>query len=358
MSNILTLFFGLSLIVPFLLSINILISFSKKKDLTVALFLFTFLILSILNIFNIISTNPSSSSFGFVTSYEFYIFLLFVLLSSFYFIFSHFKLNSLDYFFIANFLVIFLSRISLNFLNDANIFSLVTYQCIQFFSINILVIYLYYTFKPFFNSSEMPLILQRRPILKYLIYSYQLHIFAILTYIFWGFFLNDLTLLISLSLVFLLYIDLFVKYLSISSVPIEGLLNKAISLNESESDAYLKSHLLNVDLEKLELDLDNAMEKDKLFKDTLLTLKKLASYVDVSSHQLSEYLNNNKKVSFSQFLMNYRVEEAKVLLVKYDWRTTMSIGFEVGFNSHSSFGRCFKLVTGESPGAFRSKLNK
>ncbi len=127
MSNILTLFFGLSLIVPFLLSINILISFSKKKDLTVALFLFTFLILSILNIFNIISTNPSSSSFGFVTSYEFYIFLLFVLLSSFYFIFSHFKLNSLDYFFIANFLVIFLSRISLNFLNDANIFSLVTY---------------------------------------------------------------------------------------------------------------------------------------------------------------------------------------------------------------------------------------
>ena len=129
-------------------------------------------------------------------------------------------------------------------------------------------------------------------------------------------------------------------------------------MNESESDAYLKSHLLNVDLEKLELDLDNAMEKDKLFKDTLLTLKKLASYVDVSSHQLSEYLNNNKKVSFSQFLMNYRVEEAKVLLVKYDWRTTMSIGFEVGFNSHSSFGRCFKLVTGESPGAFRSKLNK
>ena len=52
------------------------------------------------------------------------------------------------------------------------------------------------------------------------------------------------------------------------------------------------------------------MNNDKIFKDTMLTLKKLASNVGVSSHQLSEYLNNIK-VSFSHYLMQYRVEEAK-----------------------------------------------
>jgi len=151
---------------------------------------------------------------------------------------------------------------------------------------------------------------------------------------------------------FFFLLDLFIKYFSIDSN------NNAQVSSEESADGYSKSHLSNVDLEKLERDLESVMNKDKIFKDTMLTLKTLASCVDVSSHQLSEYLNNNKNVSFSQYLMTFRVEEAKVLLVKYDWRTTMSIGYEVGFNSHSSFGRCFKLVTGESPGAFRSKLDK
>ncbi|MBA95273.1 MAG: hypothetical protein CMP21_05975 [Rickettsiales bacterium] len=123
----------------------------------------------------------------------------------------------------------------------------------------------------------------------------------------------------------------------------------------SEDKSYQKSHLSNLDLPQLEKELYSLMVEDKVFKDPLLSLKLLANMLNVSSHQLSEYLNNVKQKSFSHYLMIFRVEEAKDLLVKYDWRTTLSIGAECGFNSHSSFSRCFKVVTGVSPGIYRSE---
>lgn len=129
----------------------------------------------------------------------------------------------------------------------------------------------------------------------------------------------------------------------------------SISKVDSHSKPYQKTHIANLDLNTINMVLDQLMNEKKIFKDPLLSLKLLADMLNVTSHQLSEYLNKVKQKSFSQYLMDFRVEEAKKLLIKYEWRTTMSIGNECGFNSHSSFGRCFKLVAGVSPGAYRSK---
>ena len=154
---------------------------------------------------------------------------------------------------------------------------------------------------------------------------------------------------IFLLVVFLLF-DLVTTYINNSSADINN-----TNLNEDLDKSYKKSHLLNLNIEKLEADLGYLMNQKRVFKDPLLSLKMLADMCSVTSHQLSEYLNSVKKTSFSNYLMTFRVEEAKYLLLKYDWRTTLSIGVECGFNSHSSFGRCFKLVTGISPGLFRTE---
>ena len=146
-------------------------------------------------------------------------------------------------------------------------------------------------------------------------------------------------------MVFLLLFDLVFNYFQVMFC----------GISELDSKSYKKTHLSNVNLDLIEKELDVLMLQNKVYKDPLLSLKLLAEMLKVSSHQLSEYLNSVKQKSFSQYLMTFRVEEAKELLLKYDWRTTLSIGVECGFNSHSSFGRCFKLITGMSPGSYRSE---
>ena len=345
--------FVLFLFIPIISSLNILISFKQKKDLFVSFYLFSFFLLlcQLVNFWVI----ADSSILFFSNPFRLVFLILFLVLNiSFYFIHKPSKFKLIDYLLLANLLVIsFLPYLFNLFGFDIELFF---QQFINIIVTNIFLIYFHYLVMSLKGDKIFGSLLNSRFVLKIILYTYHSILFSAVFLLFNNYFIAIIVsnyIIISFtvsSIIFLL--DLFIKYFSID-------LNKGVQSSSLETvDGYSKSHLSNVDLEKLEIDLDLVMNNDKIFKDTMLTLKKLASCVGVSSHQLSEYLNNNKNVSFSQYLMTFRVEEAKVLLIKYDWRTTMSIGYEVGFNSHSSFGRCFKLVTGESPGAFRSKLEK
>jgi AraC-like DNA-binding protein len=66
-------------------------------------------------------------------------------------------------------------------------------------------------------------------------------------------------------------------------------------------------------------------------------------------------LNKN----FMDLLNNYRIEEAKEMLLKpgKNDRSILEIAFEVGFNSKEVFNRCFKKYTGMTPSEFK-KMNK
>ena len=332
--------------IPLFSSLNILINFRTRKELFNSLYLFSYFIFLI----QLFIQYASLSGPSFLTS-KFFLFCFMVLNISFYFLHKPIKFKKIDYFLIFN---VFLLSILNNILNlfgfDYEVFMS---QYSGFVTLNVGLVFLHYVVKSFQGEVDLSEILKTRFMFKFLVYIYHSVLFTSLLVVVFNenTFISTLSFgysfiaLIAVSVLFV--IDLYVKYFSFK--PVEKV---------TVEDGYSKSHLSNVDLEKLEKDLENVMVNEKIFKDTMLTLKKLALSVDVSAHQLSEFLNNNKNVSFSQYLMTYRVEEAKELLVKYDWRTTMSIGFEVGFNSHSSFGRCFKLITGESPGAYRAKLNK
>lgn len=345
--------FILFLLIPIVSSLNILINFKEKKDLFFSFYLFTFFLL-LCQLINFLYVQ--NSELFFPDSFRFVFLSLFLFLNvSFYFIHKPLKFKLVDYLLFANlFGITFLPNMFSLFGYDIEVF---VQQYHNIITLNVFLIYLHYLVMSLKGDKKYGTLLNSRLILKIILYVYHSILFSSIFLLFnYGYYVNNsvsifiITLFVLSSFLFLL--DLFIKYFSLDS-------NNKIQATSLESvEGYSKSHLSNVDLEKLESDLESVMNNDKIFKDTMLTLKKLASNVGVSSHQLSEYLNNIKKVSFSHYLMQYRVEEAKILLVKYDWRTTMSIGFEVGFNSHSSFGRCFKLITGESPGAFRSKLDK
>ncbi|MFY0629220.1 MAG: AraC family transcriptional regulator [Flavobacteriaceae bacterium] len=98
------------------------------------------------------------------------------------------------------------------------------------------------------------------------------------------------------------------------------------------------------------------MEEKELYKETDIKLQKLAKQIHISTHKLSQLLNDNLGKSFASFINDYRIEEAKRLLKENHKLTLEAIGFEAGFSSKSSFYATFKKVTGKTPSEFQKEF--
>ncbi len=96
----------------------------------------------------------------------------------------------------------------------------------------------------------------------------------------------------------------------------------------------------------------------KPYLDEALTLTQLATQLGMSRNQLSLVINNGVGQSFYTFINTYRVEEAKRLIAdpKNANFTFLSLAFEAGFPSKSSFHNIFKKVTGLTPTEYRNTL--
>ena len=111
-----------------------------------------------------------------------------------------------------------------------------------------------------------------------------------------------------------------------------------------------------MDLGKIDNQLKIIMEEEKFYCDEDLTLKRLSEALEISTHQLSEFLNGYYKMNFKNFINSYRIKEAKILLSEQPGRNTLSIAFAAGFNSYTTFYYQFKKKEGMSPNDFR-RLN-
>ncbi len=94
-------------------------------------------------------------------------------------------------------------------------------------------------------------------------------------------------------------------------------------------------------------------EEEKQFKNPDLKLQDVAKQLQISTHSLSQYLNDNLGKSFSVFVNEYRIEAAKELLITKKEFTIEAIGYECGFNSKSTFFTTFKSVTKTTPAAYK-----
>jgi len=99
------------------------------------------------------------------------------------------------------------------------------------------------------------------------------------------------------------------------------------------------------------------MQKEKLYQEPELTIKDLAEKVRFPYYQVSQVINNELKKNFYDLVNSYRVEEAKRLLLDPKSRnfTILSVGFEAGFNSKTTFNTVFKKFTGLTPTEYRNK---
>jgi AraC-like DNA-binding protein len=99
------------------------------------------------------------------------------------------------------------------------------------------------------------------------------------------------------------------------------------------------------------------LEKEKIYQEPELTIKNLADKIQAPYYQVSQAINDVLNKNFYDLVNGYRVEEAKRLLLDPKSRsyTILSVGFEAGFNSKTTFNTVFKKFTGLTPTEYREK---
>jgi AraC-like DNA-binding protein len=88
-----------------------------------------------------------------------------------------------------------------------------------------------------------------------------------------------------------------------------------------------------------------------------LTLENVTRGMYISRAQFARRMRQETGKTFVQFLTDYRIAEAKVLLQDSDWTVTTIAGF-LGFKSNNYFQTVFRRATGKTPRQYRTAIRK
>ncbi|WP_170110207.1 helix-turn-helix domain-containing protein [Flavilitoribacter nigricans] len=120
-------------------------------------------------------------------------------------------------------------------------------------------------------------------------------------------------------------------------------------------DTAVKSEEENDDYDRWGERLKQNMESEKHYLDHDLTIHELARKLSISPRLISTCINRYFGCNFSEWINNYRVDEALRRLEDPEnaHLSIEGIGLDSGFKSRSAMYTAFKKKTGRTPGHFR-----
>ncbi len=125
---------------------------------------------------------------------------------------------------------------------------------------------------------------------------------------------------------------------------------------QEKEERYRSSCLDENKKRKLQSDIEQLMEKDKVFCEPDFSLSRLAEKVGSNQTYVSQVINETYGKNFADFLNDYRVREACVRLLDtehYGNYTIGAIASDVGYKAQSTFIRAFRKNTGLSPSVYQ-----
>lgn len=126
----------------------------------------------------------------------------------------------------------------------------------------------------------------------------------------------------------------------------------------TQTEKYKRSGLNEPNLQRMHNHLLAYMQTRKPYLEPKLTLSELASKLDISTHQLSQVINQKEKINFHDFINQYRVEEFIQRAKTEKQFSLLAHALDSGFNSKSSFNSVFKKHKGTTPTQYLSHLGK
>ncbi len=101
--------------------------------------------------------------------------------------------------------------------------------------------------------------------------------------------------------------------------------------------------------------IDELVRSELLFKQADFSLAELSRRTGINQSYLSQSINSQLNLNFTDYINGFRVSLAKELLQQpaYNKYTVEAVAFEVGFNSKSSYYRAFRKHSGVTPAEFK-----
>jgi AraC-like DNA-binding protein len=122
---------------------------------------------------------------------------------------------------------------------------------------------------------------------------------------------------------------------------------------------YQKSGLSEEAARSIHKELTQLMQEKKMYQNPEITLSELSQKLNVHPNILSQVINSLEQKNFFDYINSQRVEMFKkiVTLPENQKFTLLSLAYECGFNSKTTFNRNFKKATGLSPSEYLQHEN-
>lgn len=122
---------------------------------------------------------------------------------------------------------------------------------------------------------------------------------------------------------------------------------------------YKKSGLDDEMLDTYEQRIRAFMKQKKIYLEPELSLEDLSDQANIPKHHITQLLNERFHKNFYTFINEYRIEEAVSKLKDPTLDINLlSLAYDCGFNSKSSFNNYFKKITGVAPSVYRKQMQE
>lgn len=122
------------------------------------------------------------------------------------------------------------------------------------------------------------------------------------------------------------------------------------------SKKYSKSSLSSFYKREKLNQITTLIETEKLYLNEDFSLKMLSEKSGLSTHNISQILNEELQVGFITLTNSYRIEEAKRRLLGDEFNLKMEqLAYDLGYKSKSTFFSAFKKETNSTPSNYRKK---
>lgn len=128
---------------------------------------------------------------------------------------------------------------------------------------------------------------------------------------------------------------------------------------QQEADKYTVSSLSDEKGVALFAAFEQLMGREKPYRESNVTIEKIAQMLSTNRSYLSQAINENSGISFSQYIDRQRIAEARRVLSDADNDVRIKeLAYRLGFSSPDTFSASFHKAIGMPPSKFREQMQK
>lgn len=135
------------------------------------------------------------------------------------------------------------------------------------------------------------------------------------------------------------------------------MLRKEAVVATEKKEKYQNRKLTEDDALNLLTSLNQVMHEQQLHLNPNLTLALLAKKTGSLQTTVSQVLNDKLNKSFNLYVNEFRIDDAKNLLLNEPHLNMELVAERCGFNSNSTFFAAFKKITGQTPASYRAAFS-